>query len=67
MSAPRTGLTDPQSREDGIGEFVELALGIIGRVVDVSNAHGTCYLVELPQRDFTEPRRVWLDADEVVR
>lgn len=31
----------------------------------VSNGHGECYHVELPQRDYSERRKLWVDIDEI--
>lgn len=31
----------------------------------VYNSHGECYHVELPQRDYAERRKVWVDIDEI--
>ena len=33
-------------------------------VLKVSRGHGECYLVELPQKDFTGLRTVWVNEDE---
>lgn len=36
-----------------------------GTVVKVSNSHGLAVLLQLDQRDFTEPRLIWIDEDEI--
>ena len=33
-------------------------------IVDVSNAHGECFQIRLPQNDFQQPRDIWIDEGE---
>lgn len=47
-----------------IGERVTIIAA--GRVVDISDAHGLCYEVELDPGDFRE-RYVWVDPSELER
>lgn len=35
-------------------------------VTDTSDAHGECFEITLPQKDFMNPRKIWLDWDEVM-
>ena len=37
-----------------------------GTVSKVSDAHGLCYEVALPRKDFNHPRRIFIDETEVV-
>jgi hypothetical protein len=30
-----------------------------------SDSHGLCYEVVFPQKDYSTPRKIWLEADEV--
>lgn len=34
-------------------------------IIDTSNSHGLCFEVLLPQMDFREPRKVWIDEKEL--
>ncbi len=46
------------------GEIVKIIVEAI--VTDYSDSHGLCYEVELPQKDYSKPRRIWVDANEVT-
>jgi hypothetical protein len=46
------------------GETVRITVEAI--VTDYSDSHGLCYQVELPQKDYSKPRRIWVDADELT-
>ena len=41
-------------------------LRVRARVIDDSNAHGSCYALQLEQRDFIEAREIWVDASEII-
>lgn len=66
----------------GRSAVVEITITVRASIVGRSNSHGTCYELELERRDFAhpdrgvsddysrtvfhDPRRVWVDADEIV-
>ena len=37
-----------------------------GVVKEIGRGHGACYLVELPQLDYSEPREVWVNPNEII-
>ena len=49
------------------GDKVRLVLEVRGKIVRRSDSHGLAYQVELEQRDFGEPRVVWVGEDEVLK
>jgi hypothetical protein len=46
-----------------IGQEVMVSVSAV--VTDISDAHGLCYEVELTQRDYSNPRTIWLEPDEL--
>jgi hypothetical protein len=38
----------------------------VAEVVRKSNAHGLCYKVQIPQRDYNHNREIFLDPDEIA-
>lgn len=51
----------------GTGSEVRLTLHVKATVLDVSDSHGLCYLLELESREFVGSRRLWVDSDEILR
>ena len=50
--------------EPKVGDKVTLVLeGIV--IQEGGKGHGECFEVEMPQRDYIYPRRVWVDLDEI--
>lgn len=43
----------------------KITITVEATITDVSNAHGLCYEVELPQKDFNHSRLVWIDENEI--
>ena len=48
------------------GDKVQVMLLVEAEVIHVSNAHGECYKIELPQKDFEERRTIWIDEGEAL-
>jgi hypothetical protein len=44
----------------------KVTVSITGTIVNMSNSHGLCFLVQLPQKDFSEKRQIWLNEDEIT-
>lgn len=55
----------PEKEELKAGDKVMVT--VEATVKKVSNGHGLCYEVELPLRDFSSPRRVWVDEEETIQ
>ena len=46
-----------------VGDKVSII--VEGTVTDYSDSHGLCYEVEFPKADFTRPRKVYFNVEEV--
>lgn len=43
----------------------KVLITVEAEVVQIGKGHGECYQVILPQKDYQEPRTIWLEPDEV--